>query len=797
MFKLNLKIALRNLWKHKVYTFINIAGLSVGMASCILIFIFIRYQLSYDEDFNNKDRIYRVVSNWKYKTGTDASQGVPIPLAAAIRNDLPQLEKVAAIQRASGVLAAVDQVGKLRFKDYEAVYLAEPEFFEIFNFNWLSGKPKVDLVAPNTVALSEKAAIKYFGDWHNALGKTLRFQKNEDCRVTAIFKDRPENSSLPLDVVFSYATFSLKADKNFGTVRSSSECYVLLKEDVQLADAEVALARFNETKYKDNDESGKQYHTFQALQDIHHNGRYGNFAGKIVEKREIYSLSIIGLFLILTACINFINLATAQALGRSKEVGIRKVMGGQRKQLILQFLSETFAVSLIAMLIACVLTEATLPAMQQLFDEKISFSLLEHPVIFLFLIALVLLVSALAGLYPALIISSFNPALAIKNKAGANTGGGLNLRRVLLVLQFTITTVLVISTLVVLKQMNYMREKPLGFNTAALAMLNLPSDSLSQPKHENFKARLLTIPGIQKASFCDVPPSSNNVSESDFSLNGTRNKDFQIRTMHIDQSYLETFGIELIAGRSLPKSDTANAFVVNETFVRRNNIADPEKALGKLLTINDVTAPIVGVTRDFNDKSLHENISPIAMSSNQWDYYNTAIKLDTREIVNTMEAVAKLWNSTFPNDVYEPSFINDDINAYYESERIMGVLFKAFSGVIIFISFVGLFGLISFVTAQRTREVAIRKVLGASTLELIRMLNGSFLMLVFVSNLVAWPLAYIVINKWLNQYAYRIDLSAWPFFAAMCISMLITLVTVSLRSYKVAGTNSVDALKYE
>lgn len=797
MFKLNLKIALRNLWKHKVYTFINIAGLSVGMASCILIFIFIRYQLSYDEDFNNKDRIYRVVSNWKYKTGTDASQGVPIPLAAAIRNDLPQLEKVAAIQRASGVLAAVDQVGKLRFKDYEAVYLAEPEFFEIFNFNWLSGKPRVDLVAPNTVALSEKAAIKYFGDWHNALGKTLRFQKNEDCRVTAIFKDRPENTSLPLYVVFSYATFSLKDDKNFGTVRSSSECYVLLKEDVQLADAEVALARFNETKYKDNDESGKQYHTFQALQDIHHNGRYGNFAGKIVEKREIYSLSIIGLFLILTACINFINLATAQALGRSKEVGIRKVMGGQRKQLILQFLSETFAVSLIAMLIACVLTEATLPAMQQLFDEKISFSLLEHPVIFLFLIALVVLVSALAGLYPALIISGFNPALAIKNKAGANTGGGLNLRRVLLVLQFTITTVLVISTLVVLKQMNYMREKPLGFNTAALAMLNLPSDSLSQPKHENFKARLLTILGIQKASFCDVPPSSNNVSESDFSLNGTRNKDFQIRTMHIDQSYLETFGIALIAGRNLPKSDTANAFVVNETFVRRNNIADPEKALGKLLTINDVTAPIVGVTRDFNDKSLHENISPIAMSSNQWDYYNTAIKLDTREIVNTMEAVAKLWNSTFPNDVYEPSFINDDINAYYESERIMGVLFKAFSGVIIFISFVGLFGLISFVTAQRTREVAIRKVLGASTLELIRMLNGSFLMLVFVSNLVAWPLACIVINKWLNQYAYRIDLSAWPFFAAMCISMLITLVTVSLRSYKVAGTNPVDALKYE
>lgn len=797
MFKLNLKIALRNLWKHKVYTFINVAGLSVGMAGCILIFIFIRYQLSYDDDFSNKDRIYRVVSNWKYKSGTDASQGVPIPLAAAIRNDIPQLEKVAAIQRASGVLAALDQTGQLKFKDYEAAYFAQPEFFEIINFNWLSGDPKRDLFAPNTVALSEKAATKYFGDWRNALGKTLRFQKNEDCRITAIFKDRPENTSLPLEVVFSYATFSLKDDKNFGTVRSSSECYVLLKRDAQFADAEAALAKFNETKYKDNDESGQQYHTFQSLQDIHHNGRYGNFAGKIVEKTEIYSLSIIGLFLILTACINFINLATAQAIGRSKEVGIRKVLGGERRQLIIQFLSETLAVSVIAMLIACVLTEAALPYMQQLFDEKISFSLLQYPVIFVFLLGLVALVSLLAGFYPALIISGFNPALAIKNKINANSNAGLGLRRILLVLQFTITTILVIATLVVLKQMNYMREKPLGFDTEAVAVVSLPADSLNQQKHENFKARLLTIPGLRQVSFCDVPPSSSNVSESDFSLNGTKNKDFQIRTMHVDQHYFETFGIELVAGKALPKSDTANAFVVNETFLKRNNIVEPEKALGKLLTINDVTAPIVGVSKDFNDKSLHEQVSPIAISSNKWDYYNMAIKMDRPEVLQAMRMVEQLWNETFPNDVYDASFVNDDLEEYYDSERIMGVLFRVFSLVIIFISFVGLFGLISFVTTQRTREVAIRKVLGASTYEVVRLLNGSFLLLVFLANLFAWPLAYILINKWLSQYAYRIDLSIWPFLAAMFISMLITLLTVSLRSLKVAGTNPVDALKYE
>lgn len=797
MFKLNLKIALRNLWKHKVYTFINIAGLSVGMASCILIFIFVRYQLSYDDDFVNKDRIYRVVSNWKYSNGTDASQGVPIPLAAAIRNDIPQLEKVAAIQRATGVLAAIDQAGKIKYKEYGPAYFAQPEFFEIFKFSWLYGSPTQALSAPNTVALSEGAATKYFGNWRNAIGKTLRFQKNQDARVTAIFKDQPENTSLPLSVVYSYATFSLKDDKNFGTVRSSSECYVLLKDDIQIGDVEAALARFNEEKYRDNDESGKQYHTFQALQDIHHDGRYGNFAGKIIEKSEIYGLSIIGVFLVLTACINFINLATAQAVGRSKEVGIRKVMGGERRQLILQFLGETLAVSIIGMLIACVLTEVALPYMQRLFDEEISFSLLQHPVIFVFLFALVLLVSLLAGFYPALIISGFNPALAIKNKVTANNTGGLGLRKILLVLQFTITIVLIISTLIVLKQMNYMREKPLGFNPEAVAVVSLPADSLSQLKHQNFKARLLSIPGIQQASFCDVSPSSNNVSESDFSINGARNKDFQIRTMHVDRHYFETFGIQLIAGKALPESDTANAFVVNETFLKRNGISEPEKALGKLLTVNNVTAPIVGVSKDFNDKSLHENISPIVMSSNKWDYYNMAIKMDSRHMVDAMGAVQRLWNATFPNDVYDSSFVNDDLNEYYNTERIMGVLFRVFSFVIIFISFVGLFGLISFVTTQRTREVAIRKVLGASTYEVVRMLNGSFLLLVFLSNLFAWPLAYILINKWLSQYAYRINLSVWPFVLAMFISMLITLITVSLRSYKVAGTNPVDALKYE
>jgi putative ABC transport system permease protein len=797
MFKLNFKIALRNLWKHKIYTFINIGGLAIGMASCILIFIFIRYQLSFDKQFVNKDRIYRAVSNWQYSNVTDNSQGVPIPLADAMRNDFPQLEKVAAIQGEGGVVLARGDHGVTRFKEDIRVYYASPDFFDIFDFTWLSGDPKSALSQPNTVALSEEKAKLYFGDWHKAIGQTLHYRNKLDLQVTAIFKDRPENTTLPISVVISYATFQGKNSKNWGSVGSSSECYVLLKKGTSIADLDGSMAKFNNKYYKSKDESGRQYHSFQSLGEIHYDERYGNFADNTMAKKQIYGLLIIGVFLLLTACINFINLATAQAVGRSKEVGIRKVMGSGRKQLIIQFIGETVTISLVAVLIGCVLTEIALPYMQNLFDETIPFSLFSDPVLFIFLIGLVLIVSLFAGFYPALVMSGFSPALAIKNKISTSNSGGIALRKVLVVVQFTITTILIIATLVVLKQMNYMREKPLGFNPNSIAFVSLPDDSLSKFKYSNLKARLLAIPGVVNVSFCDVSPSSNNVSERDFSLNGVRIKDFQIRTMHADAQYFETFGLKLISGKALSQSDTTNAFVVNETFLKKVGIHDPNQALGKVLTIKDEKAAIVGVTKDFNDHSLHQEISPIAISSEKSEYYSIAIKMNSQQMIGAMRDVEKLWNSSFPEHVYDASILNDDLNSYYKTEQVMGVLFRVFSGIIILISFVGLFGLISFITAQRTKEVAIRKVLGASSLELVKLLNGSFLTMVFFSNLIAWPLAYIMVSKWLSEYAYRIDLSVWPFAIAMIVSMTITLITISLRAYKVSGTNPIDALKYE
>ncbi|TKC06501.1 FtsX-like permease family protein [Pedobacter polaris] len=797
MFKLNLKIALRNLWKYKGYTAINVFGLSIGLASCILIFIFVRYQTSFDQDYANGDRIYRVVSFWKYPDGNEFfSQGVPQPLPAAVRNDFSQFEKVAAIQQSGGIIKVRALPGKAEIKKSEQVFYAEPSFFEIFDYKWLAGNPNQSLIAPNTVVLSEKAANNYFGDWRKAIGNTINFDNQTDFKVTGVVKDNPQNSSFALEIIFSYASFSTKYSKNWGSVSSSSECYVLLKKGIQVSDLTKPLQQFLNKYENDKDAPGKVGHIFQPLKGIHHSDDFGNFAEKYMPYKQIIGLVIIGLFLLLTACINFINLATAQAISRSKEVGVRKVMGSRRKQLVWQFLSETALITFIALLLACVLSELTLPKMENLFGGDVSFSLFGHPIIFVFLLGLLVVVSFLAGLYPALVMSGFSPALAIKNKVAANAGG-IGLRKTLVVIQFAITAILIIGTLVVIKQMSFIRNKSLGFDTQAISLVSLPQDSLSQLKYNGFKERLGAVKGVKSISFCSAAPSANSNNETSFTYNSSKSADFQANVKVVDEAYFKTFGLQFIAGRPLSKSDTIKEFVVNETLIKKLNVKDPNEVIGKIMKIWGGTGPIVGVVKDFNNYSLHEKIAPIAIFSRKTRYTSVAIKLDVAEMGNTMKQVESTFNTLFPDFVYENNFFDENLKGFYETEQIMGTLFKVFASVVIFISFIGLFGLISFVATQRTKEIAIRKVLGASNLELIKMLNSSFLWMVLIANMVAWPVAYIFVKNWLAGFEYRIDLSIWPFVFAMIISMSITIITVTLRSYRAAKANTIDALKYE
>lgn len=796
MFRLNLKIALRNLLKHKVYTLINILGLSIGMASCILIFIFISFQLKFDKGFKNEDRILRFVTDWKYISFIDHSAGSPVPFAAAARNELPELEKIAIVSRNSGVTIVKDELGKERIKTVKQVLFAEPELFDIFNLQWVSSKPGKDFIAPNTVVLSESVARTFFGSAEKALGKSFTFWNAFNLRVVGVFKDLPVTNSTPLNIVISYQTSYLKDNKDWDAVSSDNQCFALLRKGQTFAGLQHSLDQFNRKYFKNKNISGNQVSVMQPLKDIHFSEDYKNFAGTSITKKEIYGLGIIGLLLMITACINFINLATAQSVNRSKEVGVRKVMGSGRKQLVVQFLTETFTITLLSMLFACVLSELALPVMQNLFKGQVVFSLFEEPVIFIFMAGLMVFVSFLAGFYPAMVMSGFSPALAIKNKITVNSGS-MSLRKILVVVQFAITIILIISTLVIMKQMQYLREKPLGFNTKAIVMVNMPGDSLGRSRQHIFRDRVLKINGVQGVSYGARPPLSGIMNTTNFYFNGEENKDFEVRLSAGDEHYFDLFGLKLIAGKVYIKSDTINSYIANETFLHRVGINDPQAALGKIINQNGHEGPIVGVVKDFHDQSLKGNISPMILFQSSRQYYSMAVKLDQQQIVPAMKQLEELWNSTFPNEVYESNFLSDNVNTYYETERIMGFLFQVFAGVIIFISFIGLFGLISFVATQRTREIAIRKVLGASTIELVKMLNGSFILMVFIANIVAWPLAYIFVSKWLSSFAYRMDLSIWPFLIAMCISMLITLVTVSVRSYRAAKTNTIDALKYE
>ncbi|RZK43143.1 MAG: FtsX-like permease family protein [Pedobacter sp.] len=796
MFKLNLKIALRNLWKFKGYTFINIAGLSIGMASCILIFLFVRFQLSYDEDPPKKDRIHRVVTNWKYNSFEDFSAGVPIPVVKVIKDEIPGIEKSAAIMRTGATIRVKDEAGKDIVKNRKAIFYTEPAFFDMFDIKWLIGKPEEALKAPKMVALSEKTAINFFGSNENAIGKTIILGTKTLLKVSGVFEDLPKNSSFPLGIVVSYETNPEKDDDCWDCTSSSDELYVLLKEGLNAEDLAGAVASFNKRRYESKGISGNQNNQLQPLRDIHFSENYDNFAQNTISKTEIYGLLIIGLFLMITACINFINLSTAQAIRRSKEVGVRKVMGGKRNQLFFQFLSETLIVTCAAMLIACVLAELAIPYMENLLGGELSFSLFAHPVIFIFIGGLILFVAFLAGFYPAIIISGFNPALAIKNKVVLK-GSGLSLRKVLVVVQFAISIILIISTIVVVGQMEFMQNKSLGFDPHNVAMVGMPNDSLSRTRHQGFKERLLKIPGVKMASFCQDAPSSENINSTDFSFNGIKNDDFELRSLRVDENYFKLFDLKLVAGKVFTKSDTVNGFVVNESFLKRVYIDNPQEAIGKSITAHGSTLPIVGVVKDFNDRSLKASISGLAISTGRNSTGNIAIKMDEKYLGSALKEIEALWNSLFPNHVYQASQLTDSLKGFYDMERVMSTLFKVFAGVIIFISLIGLFGLMSFIATQRTKEMAIRKVLGATTFQLVRMLNGSFLWMVFIANLVAWPIAYLFVNNWLSGFAYRTDLNAWPFALAMCSSLLITLITVSVRSYRAALANAVDALKYE
>lgn len=794
-------------------SFINLAGLAIGIAACLLVFIVIRNETEYDAWHSNRDHIYRIVTTTVKRSNgevVERSGAAPTPLAEAVRVDFPQVDAVGAMVNAGSPQVYIP--GRTRgdeqqFKETQGVFYAEPSIFTIFDFSWLAGNAQ-RLGDPGTVVLSQSLAEKYFGDWRNAIGKTIEtWSWRAQYQVIGVFRDLPANTDIPIRMAMAYlypksARF-LNNPRRWHDVNQvfRVECFVLAGKGQDMGLLSRQLPAFVEKYYQeDHDHSPTVTRlAFQPLRSMHLDDRFETYSADTLPSRELWSLGWIGVFLLLIACINYINLATAQAVNRAKEVGVRKVLGGDRRRLIRQFLGETALATFLALVSGYLLAIVALPYLSQLIGKPLSLSLVGHPSLLLFLPALGIAITLLAGFYPAVVLSGFRPVEAFRNKSNPKVLGGIPLRRGLVVAQFVIAQLLVIGTLVVIRQMSFFRNRPMGFDKRAIAIIDLPSDSADRVKYDYLKAEMLKIPGVSAASYCMDPPSSDEKIFNDMYFNNSTGKaDIHMEVQFGDTAYLRTFGISLAAGRLPVPSDTVREFLVNTTAVRMLGVRSPEDIIGKTLSFNSrVRYPIVGVVRDFNSRSLRDPVLPWAFSTDAGAVTDLAIRIEPDRLVEDMTAVRKVFTRVIPSYLYDPVFFDEMIWQYYQKEAITSQLFKIFAALAIFISCLGLYGLVSFIVGQRTKEIGIRKVLGASVRSVLVLFSREFGALIGIAFLVAAPLGYYFMQRWLAGFYYHIDTGPGIFIAAVAISLATAACTMGYTIIKAASVNPARSLRTE
>jgi len=618
-------------------------------------------------------------------------------------------------------------------------------------------------------------------------------------QVAGILEDMPENSDFQKKVFVSYRTIHAIIPENdftnWGSVWSDSQCFILLPAETSAASFNAMLVNFLK---KHNPEDKNHTYLLQPLSDLHFNPNYPPPTFRSITKGTVMSLVLIGIFILVIACINFVNLATAQALGRTKEAGVRKVLGSNRRQLIGQFLGETFVIVFIAVLSAVLLVQLVLSWVQPISNLPENFKLYAAPHTYLFLTGITVLVTFLSGLYPALILSGFPPILALKSKMTIQTLGGISLRKALVVLQFSVSQILIIATLIAISQMNFVQQKDLGFNQDAVMLVEIPDDSLAKTKIQALKNQFSVLPGVEKVSFNSAAPFSGSISNTNFKFTSTtRDEDFPLNIKAADSDYFAAFKLRFVAGRPYVASDTIREVVVNQMLLDKVGIKNPQEAISKRIEIYGRKYPVVGVVADFHHTSLRQPIVPIAMASNKGNFQQVALKVSARNIPEIKSQVEKIWSATFPDYVYEATFLDERIAEFYEEDAKLSQLFRIFAGIAIFIGCLGLYGLVSFVAVQKTKEIGIRKVLGASLTNIVSLLSKDFIKLVLLANVLAWPLAWWTMQKWLQDFTFRIQIGWWMFAVAGLGALVIALITVSFQAIKAGLANPVKALRSE
>lgn len=801
MFKNYLKIAWRNLKRNKAYALVNVLGLSLGIACAILIFVLVNYHFSFDTFHKNKDRIYRVVTELR-SDGVGHTPGVPPPFTKAMRNDYTFFEKTARVISFGNMLVSIpSEKENKKFQEENGVAFAEPEFFSIFDFPLVEGDIKTALNEPNSALVTEKIAQKYFGN-ESAMGKVIRVDNNKDFTIKGILKDIPQNTDrrqeiyLSNDNIKDYSPWMARED-SWGGINSETHCFLLLKPGVTAATVSAVFPSFMKKYYAKDPETQRQFHfLLQPLSDLHFNPDYNGYA----DKKYLWALAFVGLFLIITACVNFINLATAQALNRAKEVGIRKVLGSLRRNLFWQFITETAVITFFAVVFAYGIAKLGMPFLNGMFKTELSINPFINVGLLVFTGITAVIVVFLSGAYPGLVLSGFKPIATLKGKLSQDTAGGFPLRKVLVVTQFCISQVLIICTIVIASQMHYSKTADLGFKKEGIVMLPVPENdsATGKTKMETMRTRILSVAGVQQVSYCmQAPASQSNNNNSIYYENRPKQEIWSVNAKDADSKYLSTFGLQLVAGRNMFQSDTTTEYLVNETLVKKFNFKSPADIINKNINVNGKKAPVVGVVKDFYNYSFHTEVAPIALFCNAGNYQNCAVKIDLGNVKPTLAAIEKIWNDTYPKFIYKAQFLDDQIARFYELDDIMLKLIEAFAGIAIFISCLGLYGLVSFMAVRKTKEIGVRKVLGASLQNILWLFGKEFTRLIILAFLVAAPIAWWVMYKYLEDFIYKIKIGAGIFLLAILATFIVAVLTVGYRSIRAALANPVTSLRTE
>lgn len=806
-----LKLALRNLSNNRLYSTINILGLAVGIAASLLIFRLVHYELSFNKHFKNYDRIVRVVTVTKSpEEGEGHTPGIPIPAMDAIQNTVTQFEQYARIKETWPTISVPDATGggaSRKFNtdnEHELGIFTEPSFFKIFDWQWLAGDPETALKEPNSIVLTQKMAEKCFDSWQEALGKTVLMDNALLLAVRGVVADAPDNSDFPFHLMVSYET--LKKNKEFysyhedwGSTSSNDQVFGLLRDAGQLAAANTTLATVGQKEYKSESPHFSKKHELQPLADKHYDDRFGNNGSHTVSKSRLWVLSLVGVLIVVMACFNFINLATALAARRSKEVGVRKSLGGSRGQLMRQFMGETTLLVLFSVALAAALAAALAPLLKHISEVPDALPFFSNPVIWAFLLALTLVVSLLSGFYPAMVLAGFNPIKALKSNTSPKSAGGGTLRKSLVVLQFVIAQGLIVGTLITVSQLDFIRKMDLGFQPDLVYTVNVSYDSSSAPRFETFKQQLLQLAGVESVGYGSDVPSSGNTWSSNFALGrGAQDALFNTSIKYCEPDYFKTYGLKMAAGRIPAPSDTMREAVVNRTLLRKLGIQDLNEVLGKELRLGGRRwMTIVGVVEDFNSHSLHQELEPITMTTRKELYYVAGIKIHPENMNATTTSIQKLFDRTFPEQVFDGQYFDESIAEFYRDENRFSLTCKGFAVLAIFISCLGLFGLASLIAVQKTKEIGIRKVLGASVGSVVGLLSRDFLILVLIAFALAAPLAWWGMNRWLEDFVYRVNIGWYLFAITGALAIVVALAAIGFQAVRAALANPVESLRSE